>query len=111
LPASTAAEELVTLGTAVVTAFAAGSSALVIEGVTVSEGGPAEVINGETVSLNGTQLVVASGSSTTTEGLGGAIMSGLGAWNVAGGIHRCCWSSRWTTELFCGGSGGLSWFN
>ena len=70
-----------TLGRTIVTAYAAGSSVLVIDSVTISEDGPAWVIDGETVSLAGTQLIIASSSTTTTtmEGLVGAILSGIGA--------------------------------
>lgn len=82
LPATSSAQQLVTLGGQTYTAYAAGSSAVVVDGQTVSQG-TATVIDGETVSLSGTDLVVASGTVTSTEGIGGAIMSGLGGTQVS----------------------------
>lgn len=80
LPANTATsvtgEGVVTLGGQVYTAYAAGSSRVVVDGHTV-EPGSATVVNGETISLSGTDLIVMSGTVTSSEGLGGAIMSGL----------------------------------
>ncbi|KAK5687054.1 hypothetical protein LTS10_001191 [Elasticomyces elasticus] len=79
LPANVpnSATQLVTIGDQTYTAYATASSALVIDGVTVHPGG-ATLNNGETVSLIGTNLLVASGTATSTEGLGAAIISGLG---------------------------------
>ncbi|KAK5125646.1 hypothetical protein LTR85_011920 [Meristemomyces frigidus] len=82
LPSSGPAQQLVTLGGQIYTAYAAGSSVVVIDGQTVLPG-TAMVIDGETVSLSGTDLVVVSGTVTSTEGLGGAIMSGLGGTQVS----------------------------
>ncbi|KAK4949389.1 hypothetical protein LTR10_012007 [Elasticomyces elasticus] len=75
VPAS--ATQLVTIGDHTYTAYATASSALVIDGVTVHPGN-ATLINGETVILSGTNLLVDSGTATSTEGLGAAIISGLG---------------------------------
>ncbi|KAK5726722.1 hypothetical protein LTR15_002610 [Elasticomyces elasticus] len=75
VPAS--APQLVTIGDQTYTAYATASSALVIAGVTVHPGS-ATLINGETVILSGTNLLVDSGTATSTEGLGAAIISGLG---------------------------------
>jgi len=72
-----AATQLVTIGGQTFTAFAAPSSALIIDGVTLLPGGTATVA-GETVQLSGTDLIIASGTATSTEGLGPAIISGLG---------------------------------
>ncbi|KAK4898620.1 hypothetical protein LTR27_003792 [Elasticomyces elasticus] len=71
------APQLVTIGDQTYTAYATASSALVIDGVTV-QAGSAIPINGETVRLSGTNLLVASDTATSTEGLGAAIISGLG---------------------------------
>ncbi|KAK3624583.1 hypothetical protein LTR56_020930 [Elasticomyces elasticus] len=71
------ATQLVTIGDQTYTAYATASSALVINGVTVNPGS-ATLINGETVRLSGTNLLVASDTATSTEGLGAAIISGLG---------------------------------
>ncbi|KAK5708304.1 hypothetical protein LTR97_000844 [Elasticomyces elasticus] len=75
VPAS--ATQLVTIGDHTYTVYATASSALVIDGVTVHPGS-ATLINGETVILSGTNLLVDSGTATSTEGLGAAIISGLG---------------------------------
>jgi hypothetical protein len=58
------------------------SPAFVIDGATLTQG-ETTTINGDTVVLSSTDLVVASGTATSTEGLGGAIMSGLGASGVS----------------------------
>ncbi|KAK3628898.1 hypothetical protein LTR56_018383 [Elasticomyces elasticus] len=75
VPAS--ATQLVTIGDQTYTAYATASSALVIDGVTVHPGS-VTLIKGETVRLSGTNLLVASETATSTEGLGAAIISGLG---------------------------------
>ncbi|KAK5116445.1 hypothetical protein LTR62_007993 [Meristemomyces frigidus] len=77
-PQQTGSSQVLTLGTNVVTAYAAGSSAIVIGGQTIRPGA-VTVIDGETLSLRGTNLVLVSGSKTTTENVAGAIMSGLDA--------------------------------
>lgn len=75
--------QVVTLGSQTFTAYAAGvSGGVIVDGETVYPGTPT-VIAGETVQLTGTDLVVASGTATSTEGLGSAIMSGLGSVSAA----------------------------
>lgn len=76
LPTAAAGEGVVTLGGQVFTAYADGSSRIVVDGQTINPG-TVTVIDGETVSLSGTNLVIVSGTATSTEGLGGAIISGL----------------------------------
>ncbi|KAK5744925.1 hypothetical protein LTR17_001676 [Elasticomyces elasticus] len=75
--AQASATQLVAIGDHTYTAYAAASSALVIDGVIVHPGS-ATLIIGETVRLSGTNPLVASGTATSTEGLGAAIISGLG---------------------------------
>ena len=69
--------QLVTIGSQVYTASLAASSGVVIAGQTLYPGTTA-VIAGETVQVSGTNLIVVSGTATTTEGLDGAIISGIG---------------------------------
>ncbi|KAK5123608.1 hypothetical protein LTR85_002646 [Meristemomyces frigidus] len=76
LPTAAAGEGIVTIGGQVYTAYADGSSRVIVDGQTVYPGATT-MINSETVRLSGTDLVAVSGSVTSTEGLGGAIMSGL----------------------------------
>ncbi|KAK3067369.1 hypothetical protein LTR53_015805 [Teratosphaeriaceae sp. CCFEE 6253] len=73
------ATQVVTIGDQTFTAYAAPSSVLVIDGVTVRPGTPTAVA-GATVNISGTNLIVDSASATSTEGLGGAIISGLGGY-------------------------------
>lgn len=55
-------------------------SAVVFASQTLYPGGPAITVAGETISLQatGSSVVVAAGGATSTEGLGGYILSGLG---------------------------------
>ena len=69
--------QLVTLRGSTYTALATSGSLLIIDGHTV-EPGETIIINGETVVLSGTRLVVAGATITSAQGLGDAIMSGIG---------------------------------
>jgi hypothetical protein len=75
LPADS--EQLITIGDHTYTAHITDSSLLVLGSQTITPGVIA-VINGETLLLNGTNLVLATGTSTSTRGLGSPIMSGIG---------------------------------
>jgi hypothetical protein len=73
--------QIVTIGSQAYTAQAipvtgTASAAVVLGSYTVLPGA-ANMIGGETVSLSGTQLIIASGAATSTLGLDGAIMSGI----------------------------------
>jgi hypothetical protein len=57
------------------------NSGIVITSQTLYPGGPAIIVKGETLSipLHGTAVVIQSGATTTTEGLGGYIWQGIAA--------------------------------
>jgi hypothetical protein len=76
--------QLVTLGDSTYTALTTSGSLLVIDGHTV-EPGKTTVINGETMVLSGTHLVVAKATASSTRGLGDAIASGLGGGSSSSG--------------------------
>lgn len=69
--------QLVTIGDKTYTARITDGSLLVLGSQTVRPG-VTTVINGETLLLTGSNLVLATGTSTSTRGLGDAIMSGIG---------------------------------
>lgn len=69
--------QLVTIGDNTYTARITDGSLLVLGTQTVRPG-VTTVINGETLLLTGSNLVQATGTSTSTRGLGDAIMSGIG---------------------------------
>lgn len=70
-------EQLVTVGGSTYTAHITDGSLLVLGSQTLTPG-VTTVINGETLLLTGSDLVLATGTSTSTRGLGDAIMSGVG---------------------------------
>ena len=76
--------QLVTLGGSTYTALTTSASLLVIDGHTV-EPGKTTVINGETMVLSGTHLVVEKATASSTRGLGDAIASGLGGGSSSSG--------------------------
>jgi hypothetical protein len=75
LPADS--EQLITVGDKTYTARITDGSLLVLGSQTVKPG-VTTVINGETLLLTGSNLVLATGTSTSTRGLGDAIISGIG---------------------------------
>lgn len=89
LPANT--EQLVTLGGRTYTVFATSGSLLILGTHTIRPG-VTTVFDGETLVLCGTNLVRATGTSTSTTGLGDAIMSGIGR-TASGGDERSATST------------------
>jgi hypothetical protein len=70
-------EQLVTVGDHTYTVHITDGSLLVLGSQTIRPG-ITTVVNGETLLLNGTNLVLATGTSTSSRGLGNPIMSGIG---------------------------------
>jgi hypothetical protein len=69
-------EQLITIGDKTYTAHITTNSLLVLGSQTIRPGFTT-VINGETLLLTGSNLVLATGTSTSTRGLGESIMSGI----------------------------------
>jgi hypothetical protein len=82
LPAN--AEQPITIGDKTYTAQITAGSLLVLGSQTIRPGFTT-VINGETLLLTGSNLLLATGTSTSTRGLGGSIMSDLGGESESGG--------------------------
>jgi len=76
--------QLITLGDKTYTAHITTGSLLVLGGQTIRPGFTT-VINGETLLLTGSNLVLATGTSTSTRGLGESIMSGISDESESGG--------------------------
>jgi hypothetical protein len=82
LPASP--EQLLTIGDKTYTAHITDGSLLVLGSQTIRPGFTT-VINGETILLTGSNLLLATGTSTSTRSLGESVMSGLGGASESGG--------------------------
>jgi hypothetical protein len=81
LPAN--AEQLLTIGDKTYTAHITDGSLLVLGSQTIRPGFTT-VVNGETLLLTGSNLLLATGTSTSTRGLGKPIMSGIGGESESG---------------------------
>ena len=76
-------EQLITVGDKTYTAHITAGSLLVLGSQTIRPGFTT-VINGDTLLLTGSNLVLATGTSTSTRGLGESIMSGIDGESVSG---------------------------
>jgi len=77
-------EQLITIGDETYTAHITAGSLLVLGSQTIRPGFTT-VINGETLLLTGSDLLLATGTSTSTRSLGGSIVSSLGGESESGG--------------------------
>lgn len=82
LPASP--EQLFTIGDKTYTTHVTAGSLLILGSQTIRPGFTT-VVNGETLLLTGSNLLLATGTSTSTRGLGKPIMSGIGGESESGG--------------------------
>ncbi|GAB7336076.1 hypothetical protein MBLNU13_g08884t1 [Cladosporium sp. NU13] len=86
-------EQLITVGDKTYTAHITAGSLLVLGSQTIRPGFTT-VINGETLLLTGSNLVLATGTGTSTRGLGGSIMSGLDGESESGDWQKSSTASE-----------------